>query len=188
MVRYQTLATMIADDRSGAQAAFQVYPADPLGIPSPPADYRRGARSLSPLLADLEWEDGPYSVERTENALAIAMANSLLVDPEERAARTVRPDVLEFSFFLVREPVLPFRGSPIEGKALAELLAARGPGTGAAAGAFLGWLVGGPSPLLFITIPGGMIVGGAAWGVATALERGLHDKVLRWLGVADSPD
>jgi hypothetical protein len=52
----------------------------------------------------------------------------------------------------------------------------------------VGVLVGGASPLLFLTVPGGMIVGGAAWGVATALERGLHDKVLRWLGVADSSD
>jgi hypothetical protein len=184
--RYQTLATTIADDRGGAEAAFQVYPADPLGIPRPPGDYERAARSLTPLLADLEWEADPYPVEPVENELALALANTLL-DPQAREAARMRSTVLEFSFFLVREPVLPFRGSPIEGKSLVELLAAsQYPGT--ATGAFVGLLVAGGGPLLFITVPGGMIVGGAAWAVASALERGLHEKILRWLGVADTPD
>jgi hypothetical protein len=56
----------------------------------------------------------PYPVESEQDALAIQL--SLILAPEARGAATVGQAVLEFAFYLVREPVLPFRRSPIEGK------------------------------------------------------------------------
>jgi hypothetical protein len=181
--RYQALATTIADERSGAEAAFHSPPTDPVDISPPPDDFQRGARLLTPLLDDLEWQVEPSRVEPEQDALAIEL--SLILAPEAREAATVGQAVLEFAFYVVREPVLPFRHSPIEGKALGELLVSR---------------VVALAPPLSVRGPARRWCESTAvpygprrhdcrrcgLGVASALERRLHDKVLRWLGVADS--
>jgi hypothetical protein len=91
--------------------------------------------------------------------------------------------VLDFVERLVDEPVIPAEFSPLAGESLAGLLA-RGP---VAAGAVVGLVAAGPEStwLLFIAVPGGMVVFGAANGVATALNVGLRARVLAWLGVDD---
>jgi hypothetical protein len=59
--------------------------------------------------------------------------------------------------------------------------------TGAFIGAGLGYAaigaVAAPPALLFLTVPAGMIICGAAVGVARGLETGLYHKLLQWFGV-----
>jgi hypothetical protein len=46
-------------------------------------------------------------------------------------------------------------------------------------GAFIGYQVGANNPpLLFLTVPAGMIICGASWAVSQALERGLKELIL----------
>jgi hypothetical protein len=52
--------------------------------------------------------------------------------------------------------------------------------TGVAVGAYVGASVA-SGPLLFITVPAGMIVMGAASGIGKALEAGLREAILKWL-------
>jgi hypothetical protein len=55
--------------------------------------------------------------------------------------------------------------------------------TGAGIGAYVGFVLTGPAPtaLLLISVPAGMIICGAAKGIADALENGLRDRLLRFL-------
>lgn len=51
--------------------------------------------------------------------------------------------------------------------------------SGTGMGAFTGFVLAGDTPLLFILVPAGMILFGAAAGVARALEEGLRERVLK---------
>ena len=75
--------------------------------------------------------------------------------------------------------MVPIESSPLYGKALSELFA------GGGVTAAVGYLVG--HPLLVFEVGGGMIVCGAARGVAEALRIGLRSKLLDLMGV-DDPD
>jgi hypothetical protein len=55
-----------------------------------------------------------------------------------------------------------------------------GAGGAVAVGAYIGTSVSSGS-LLFVTVPFGMIIVGAAAGISTALEAGLREKILEWL-------
>lgn len=74
--------------------------------------------------------------------------------------------------------VIPFEQSPLEATSLVSTLI-KGGGTGV--GAFIGWVLAGPTPLLLITVPAGMILCGAASGVAAGLQQGLKERISRWL-------
>jgi hypothetical protein len=39
----------------------------------------------------------------------------------------------------------------------------------------------GTGPLLFITVPAGMVIFGAAKGIGKALEEGLYERLVTWL-------
>jgi hypothetical protein len=83
-----------------------------------------------------------------------------------------------FAQYLTYSPVIPFGSSPLQGKALSELVTAGG--VGAAVGAFAS-----DHPLLLLAVPAGIIVCGAARGVADALRIGLRSKLLELMGVED---
>jgi len=54
--------------------------------------------------------------------------------------------------------------------------------TGAGLGAYIGFVAfGAASPFLFVTVPSGMIICGAAKGIADALEHGLRDRLTAWI-------
>lgn len=74
--------------------------------------------------------------------------------------------------------VIPFEQSPLEATSLVSTLI-KGGGTGV--GAFIGWVLAGPTPLLLITVPAGMILCGAASGVAAGLQQGLRERISLWL-------
>jgi hypothetical protein len=191
--RYQRLQTDIRDFETGLNAAYVVYPSAPAK--------ERWAEAPVPSADDLQRHAEELGFERTElppstkqlgvNAIwARAMAATL--NPDLLGRVEVAPDSyrwakpladvepsaeeLAFALYLVRERVIPMRMSPIGGQSLSELMSRSGRGVGGIVGAYEGM---GHHLLLLATVPGGIIVGGAAMGVATALEQGLHERILR---------
>jgi len=80
-----------------------------------------------------------------------------------------------FAEIIAFDDLVPFRQSPLKQEVLAKLVTHA---TGAGVGAFVGFVAFGASPLLLVIVPAGMIICGAAKGVADALEQGLRDKLL----------
>ena len=94
-------------------------------------------------------------------------------------------EAFAFAEYLAFSPVIPFEASPLEAASLAGMLTSA---SGMSAGAAAGFLAAGPTPLALVTVPAGMIIGGAAAGVARALEEGLRSRIMRRLGVGESED
>lgn len=86
-----------------------------------------------------------------------------------------------FAQYLVYSPAVPFEASPLEGKSLAELMAPTG-GIGAVVAAYAF-----QEPLILIAVPAGMVICGAARGVAEALHIGLRARLLSWMGIPEPP-
>ena len=94
-----------------------------------------------------------------------------------RVSREVRNLISEF----VGEPIIPVEASPLSGESLAGLLAH------VPVGATLALVATQDAPiwLLFVVGPLGIVIFGAADGVASALRFGLRAKILGWLGIPD---
>lgn len=84
-----------------------------------------------------------------------------------------------FAQYLAYAPLVPFESSPLSAKALSDLAAAGG-GIGAAVGAYATG-----DPLVLLAVPAGIVVCGAAHGLAEALRIGLRARLLRLMGVDD---
>jgi hypothetical protein len=97
------------------------------------------------------------------------------------AFATDHSGLLEFAEYVSYADVVPFESSPLSPDSLGKILTA-GSGAGIGAGVAL-MVAGGPTPLLFVTVPAGMIVCGAAMGVSEALQKGLRYKILKLMGV-----
>jgi hypothetical protein len=78
--------------------------------------------------------------------------------------------------------LVPFESSPL---ATESVVGALIKGGGITSGALVGLVSAGPTPLLLLTVPAGMILCGAAAGIAAALEQGLRARLLRRLGVEE---
>ena len=74
--------------------------------------------------------------------------------------------------------LIPMEQSPLDLESLASLVTKA---SAVGIGAYAGFVIAGGTPLLLITVPTGMIIFGAASGVAKALEEGLRDRVLALL-------
>lgn len=82
--------------------------------------------------------------------------------------------------------LVPFEQSPIDLESIVSLFTKASSTSGVALGAYAGWAVAGPTPLLFVSVTGGMLLFGAAAGIASALQEGLRYRFLRWLKGSDS--
>lgn len=201
--RYQRLSTAVTDPDTGSEASFVVYPAAYRSVAGQHVPIPRW-EDIDPV-EDLGFEDRRARDELPASTLAVdevwirTLAAALrpeLVGFREDPVGTfhwtrrlddidVPADLLSFATYLFEQPLIPFRRSPISGESLAQLV---GRVSGAGTGGFIGAYAGIDHGLLvLLTAPGGMIVGGAAMGVATALEAGLHDRVLRLIR-PPSPD
>jgi hypothetical protein len=90
-------------------------------------------------------------------------------------------ELLAFAEYVSYADIVPFESSPLSPDSLGKILTA---GSGAGIGAGVAIMVaGGPTPLLFVTVPAGMIVCGAAMGVSEALQKGLRYRILKLMGV-----
>jgi hypothetical protein len=92
-------------------------------------------------------------------------------------------DAEEFVRAVIFEDVVPFEESPLDLTSIAHLVQTA---SGVGIGAYAGFVVAGPTPLLFIALPVGMLIGGSAAGIARALEAGLEYRILRLMGVPES--
>lgn len=81
----------------------------------------------------------------------------------------------DFLNHLAYANVIPFESSPLDAKSLASVVTSA---SGVGVGGYFGFVVSGGTPVAFITVPLGMIIGGAAAGVGRALEQGLYERVL----------
>jgi hypothetical protein len=125
-------------------------------------------------------------------AVAILLSGSIpeheiLQRLTEAAYKQAPPDLelddLTFAEKATFERMIPFEQSPLEMESLAKLVTTA---TGAGLGAYAGFVLFGSSPLLFIAAPAGMLIFGAAKGIADALEQGLRERLLAVLRGADS--
>jgi hypothetical protein len=129
--------------------------------------------SLSILLSDKTAEQ--ESVKRLNESLCNPLNTEL--DPVD----------VTFAERVAFERMIPFEQSPIEMESLVNLVTSA---TGAGLGAYAGFVVFGsspPSPLLFVAVPAGMILFGAAKGIADALEQGLRERLLKLLRGENDP-
>jgi hypothetical protein len=90
------------------------------------------------------------------------------------------PQVDAFATYVTNSRVVPFERSPISMESIVQIVKASG---GAGIGATVGLLAGGGTPLMLVTVPAGIILCGAATGIASALEEGLRLRVLGLMGV-----
>jgi hypothetical protein len=96
-----------------------------------------------------------------------------------RPGGNVNPRIREFSEYVVYADVIPVEHSPVGPDSLAKLIAAGG---GAGVGALVGFMAaGGPTPLLFLTVPAGIIICGSAQGIADGASEGLRHRVREWI-------
>ncbi|MDL1989137.1 MAG: hypothetical protein LWX08_16185 [Deltaproteobacteria bacterium] len=75
--------------------------------------------------------------------------------------------------------------SPLSMESLANLVNSA---TGVGLGAFLGFIIGEGRPILFLTVPAGMVICGSAAAVSRALEKGLEKRLLKLLVGKDNSE
>jgi hypothetical protein len=85
---------------------------------------------------------------------------------------------LQFSEDIVFGKHVIFENSPLSMESIAGLVQKA---TGVGIGAYVGFLVGGNSFLLLLTVPAGIVICGSAAGVAQALEADLKERILKML-------
>ena len=170
----------LSDRGTGLELRFVVLPRDSLRVADAPPE----------ILESLELR--PVSEELSPEVLAFAIASVLLNGNDaDRAAEHFQlvlehrelfaldhSDVLAFAEYAANENVVPIEHSPLSADSLVSLLGGSGAGVG------LGLMVaGGPTPLLLITVPAGIILVGTATGIAEGLNEGLRYRIKRLFGV-----
>lgn len=105
----------------------------------------------------------------------------LLEAPQKEAYAGVDPGLVAFAQYVAAAELIPFEASGLTLHSLMSICASHsGMGMGAAAGLVAGW----GTPLILITVPLGMILGGAAQGLAEGLRAGLRERTGRLMGVS----
>jgi hypothetical protein len=116
-----------------------------------------------------------FSPELPQTDLLQAMTTAVMAPSESYQPSK---DDVRFAELMSFERLIPFEESPLELESLAKLATTA---SGAGLGAYIGFVVFGASPLLFIAVPAGIVLCCAARGVGQGLEEGLRDKVREWL-------
>jgi hypothetical protein len=175
----QIYETTVIDRFSDLSAHFIVVPARslPEGITLEPAELlsKLQAEGKSFLNASFALHLLAYvfTFESVEREMTFEDIDSFQQGPPEDIV--LKPEHYFFAEYLLFARIIPFEQSPIDLESLGNLITTA---SGVGVGAYVGFLVGGSGPLLFVTVPAGMIICGAASGVAKALEKGLKDRIL----------
>jgi hypothetical protein len=175
----QVFSTTLSDRAGGAQLGFITVPSRSWDNPPSPPLAESVVRSLE--LSNVRSIQSEFEiVELFHRALSAEYDyfDAAHGTPGPAAASRLLNQFVEQAVFT---DVVPFEESPLELTSIAALIKQA---TGVGLGAYVGFLVaGGPTPLLFLTIPAGMVIMGTASGVAKALEVGLNYRLLRLMGV-----
>lgn len=193
----QLFETTVVDMDSAIEARFIVLPRRVLGqahvlSPKDTSDEHQDARiefllaslALRPLwrvsLGDLsDWVAMSLAAATSPELSDRLFSEREVLDPEDYSHMNSFAEELTFA------PIVPFEESPLALDSLATIIARA---SSAGLGAYLGFVVGGGSPLILITVPAGMILFGAAAGVARALQDGLYERILALIrGTAPAP-
>jgi hypothetical protein len=176
--------TTVADRDQDATARFLVVPAR--SVPSPELLANRtalmqrlGLQSIQDLVSPSFLPHAFLAVLTAETADdAKQRLEALLSSPQ--AFADTPPDLRSFAEQLAFAPLVPFEASTPDLTAIASIVA-KAAGAGYAVGAVVGVVASGPTPLILVTVPAGMIICGAAAGVAKALEEGLYERLIGWI-------
>jgi hypothetical protein len=199
----QIYETTISDAAGRLVMTCLVLPARSLVVNDRPAkpEQVRQALDLKELKrvspSALPYALGSLLAANEENQ-ALQVYQTLLESPMQKAQEVLGPDILSFSESACFEELIPFENSPLEPAALASLVKKA---STTALGAYIGFVAVGPSPLLFISVPAGIIIcgaaGGAGAGLKTLMEEGvrkigedvlgvLRSRILKWLTRSDN--
>ena len=122
----------------------------------------------------------PLAMEEIVPAMALTLAT-----PADAAAAALGSNwspgeqLSDASERLIQEALVVTENSPPELSPLSTVLT-KNLTSGVAMGALAGLVSAWGTPLVLITVPGGIILGGAAEGVAHGLRRGLRKRIERW--------
>jgi hypothetical protein len=177
----QLYETTIQSDISSHAAQFLTVPQR--SLPAEPN------RSLDDIVEDLDLRKiVEVSPANLAHALALLLSPSATNELESQLISVAKGQVLpdqssaataadiRFAELIAYSEVVPFENSPLSGQALSKFVMTA---SGGALGAYAGFVAFGASPLLLIVVPAGMILCGAAKGVADGLEQGLRERILR---------
>ncbi len=178
----QTLETTVASRLIQEALQFVVVPrrsfSDPTVLDHP----------TEKLIVELLGLEAPQRLDTTSDL--VLLFSALLSTTPPTAGRTfgnltVPLDLMDsaradLAHRAVEDPLIPFEESPLDFASIASLVSGA---SGVGIGAYVGFVVSGGTPLAIITVPGGMIIGGAAAGIGAALEKGLRYKILKAMGV-----
>jgi hypothetical protein len=182
----QLYETEIRDPDNEIGVRFATVPARSLAEPDACADPYRAMELLeleqlsSPLSSSLL----PYaiaSILQRENDPSGAVEHLGLALTHREQFTQDHPELLAFAEYVTYANIIPVEHSPLGADSLGSILAS---GSGAGIGAAVGVMVaGGPTPLLFVTVPLGMILCGSAKGIGEGLGEGFRHKIRKIMGV-----
>ena len=179
----QIFETTVFNDKTDVEGRFLVIPALAVGdLPSTQEAYHSFADDTLGF-PEIDEIDHGRLVDAFASCIAADENSEFKAWLDNRASREpVEPERyqahLEFAKYLAFSPVVPFRRNPLDLEAVASLVTSA---SGAGLGAYAGFVVGGVSPLILITVPAGMILFGTASGIAQGLEAGLRERIKRLL-------
>jgi hypothetical protein len=90
----------------------------------------------------------------------------------------------ELAEYVTMSPILAFGDSPLKGESIGNLLTSA---SGPAVDSYIGFVLSGSTPLLFIAVPTGMIFCGDVAGVTKAFEEGLKIRMIALLRQKKKP-
>jgi len=79
-------------------------------------------------------------------------------------------EVIDFAAHIANDSVIPFEHSPLGAESLTNIASMAARVGGAGVGTAIGYVAGGPTPYLLITVPLGIILCGASFSLAKWLE------------------
>ncbi len=140
----------------------------------------RGGLALAEELGSNEWVDArpdqipifiALGLEREALMLAEGQGTEqLLHEPKEQNVSDKRS--LEFAREAFYQPLIPLTQSPLALDSLSKLVKVAG------IGAVVGFIAVAGYPMVLIAVPAGIILCGAATGIAKALDHGLRERLL----------
>jgi len=181
----QIYESTIFSDYPGLEAGVMVIPksaydAFPKGVDY--LDYRVFFERL----------DAEVVIEKMDERTAIRnLAASLYCEDFDHfrfiiESEEIPEEVTFFAHELYLTPVIPFENSPLSNESIGTIVKT---GSVVSIGSTIGFLVVGTSPLLFVAVPAGIIIVGAAAGIGRGLEEGLRDKIKNMInGVHDQTE
>lgn len=187
----QLYETTIVDRDGGLEARFIVLPrrafASQDALPTPRGGNVKSEKlQFIDIVEQLSGVDPHFiDAERLVDAVAVCLSASTpeimkrfseIMHSREVIEPPLYAHQIEFAKILAFAPVVPFENSPLHLDSVATLITGA---SGVGLGAYAGFVVAGSSPLIFVTVPMGMIIFGAAAGVANALEQGLRTRLLK---------